>query len=116
MNINAIRPMNDLVLLKATKAAEKEGSIFLPGCVEFSVWRSGVVVACGPGAKNKRGERQSLPVRPGMKVCFRYCGSKEAGLNDFEVLEDDNRDKYILVRYCHLEFTIEEKILEEVAA
>ena len=106
MRIESIRLMNDLVLLKAGKPKEKEGSIFLPGCVEFSVWRSGEVIAVGPGVMDKKGRRVPVSVRPGQKVVFRYCGSKEAGLNDFEVITDDAGEKYILVQAKHIEFTM----------
>jgi co-chaperonin GroES (HSP10) len=109
MNIDALQPLNDMVLLKATPPAQKEGSIFLPGCIEFSVWRSGEVVKVGPGLLDKKGRRVPVSVRPGQKVVFRYCGDKQNGLNDFEIVENDKREKYIFMRAVFLEFTMTEK-------
>jgi chaperonin GroES len=113
MNIESLQPISDMVLLKATPGKTKDGSIFLPSCAELSLWRSGIVVKVGPGKMDKRGMRIPVPVRPGQKVVFRYCGNETSGLNDFEIVENDKREKYIFVKAEFLEFSMVES---EVAA
>jgi chaperonin GroES len=108
MNIDNLQPMNDMVLLKATPPREKEGSIFLPGNVKFSVWRSGTVVRVGPGLLDKHGRRVPPAVKPGQKVLFPFCGNNKDGLNDFEIIKGDDGEKYIFVRALFLDCVMTE--------
>ena len=107
MDYSTLRPMNDRVLLRMTKAVHNVGSIVLPACCKPGNYRSGTVVAVGPGQQDKKGRRVPPAVQVGQKVAFNAFGKAATGFFDFEkVGKDSDGNEYILVNGPDIEFVL----------
>jgi chaperonin GroES len=88
-----IIPCADNVLIESVKSEEKTKSgIILPASAEKERPEQGVVVAIGPGKKNKEGAVIPLSIKPGQKVLFSKYGPNEIKVDGKEYLiakEDD---------------------------
>jgi len=108
MDYATLRPMNDRVLLKMTKAIHKTGGgiVLPPGCRPGN-YRSGVVMAVGPGQQDKKGRRVPPAVQVGQRVAFDCLGKAATGYFDFEKCgRDADGNEYILVNGPDIEFIL----------
>lgn len=75
-----LSPLDDRVLVQSDDNSEKvtaSGLIIIPQTAAVSGHFRGVVVAVGPGHKDKKGRRRSMDVRTGDKILFsEYAGTK----------------------------------------
>ena len=108
MDFSALRPMNDRVLLRMTKPVHQTGGgIVLPACCKPGNYRSGEVVAVGPGQMDKKGRRVPPHVSVGQRVAFNAFGKAAVGYFDFEkVGRDADGNEYILVNGPDIEFVL----------
>jgi len=82
-----IKPLSDHILIEPIKDEEKtKAGILLPETAEKERPEQGMVIAVGPGKKNKKGEHLSLDLKPGQKVLFTKYGPNEIKINDKEYL------------------------------
>lgn len=73
-----IIPISDNILIEAVKAEEiTKSGIILPGTADKEKPEQGVVIAIGPGRKNKAGELIPTVVKPGDKILFTKFGPTE---------------------------------------
>lgn len=72
-----LRPLQDRVLIKRKKAEEKTtGGIILPDTAQKQK-EMGIVIAVGPGKKDKDGNLLEMPVSTGQTVLWdKYSGSE----------------------------------------
>lgn len=88
-----IKPLSDYILIEPIKEQEKTKSgILLPETVDKDKPEQGIVIAIGPGKKNKKGESISLSIKVGQKVLFTKYGPNEIKVDNKEYLiarEDD---------------------------
>lgn len=88
-----IKPLSDYILIEPIKEQEKTKSgILLPETVDKDKPEQGIVIAIGPGKKNKKGEPISLSIKVGQKVLFTKYGPNEIKVDNKEYLiarEDD---------------------------
>ena len=86
-----MRMINDRVLVKREKAAEKsKGGIFIPDSAQERF--EAKVIEAGPGARNARGERMSMDFVKGDKVVLGKWAGVEIKIDGEEMLvvrEDD---------------------------
>lgn len=86
-----ITPLGDRVVLKRVEAEEKTaGGIILPDSAKEKP-REGVVVAVGPGAHLKTGERVPMSVKVKERVLFSSYAGTEVNIDgtDYIVLSED---------------------------
>ena len=86
-----ITPLGDRVVLKRVEAEEKTaGGIILPDSAKEKP-REGIVVAIGPGAQTKNGERAEMSVKVKERVLFSSYAGTEVNIDgtDYIVLSED---------------------------
>jgi chaperonin GroES len=86
-----IKPLGDRVVVRPIKAEEKTASgILIPETAREKSLK-GEVIAVGPGALTKKGERRPPDIKVGDKVLFeRYAGSKvELGGEELLILREE---------------------------
>ncbi|MCA8941862.1 MAG: co-chaperone GroES [Planctomycetes bacterium] len=86
-----ITPLGDRVVLKRVEAEEKTaGGIILPDSAKEKP-REGIVVAVGPGAQLKNGERVPMSVKVKERVLFSSYAGTEVNIDgtDYIVLSED---------------------------
>ena len=82
-----IKPLSDHVLIEPIKEEEKtKAGILLPDTAEKEKPEQGLVVAVGPGKKDKTGKFIPLDVKAGDKVLFTKYGPTEIKVEDKEYL------------------------------
>ncbi|MDZ7837513.1 MAG: co-chaperone GroES [Actinomycetota bacterium] len=80
------KPLADRLLLKVKKAEEKTKSgIVLPDSAKEKP-QEGKVVAAGPGARDKKGERIPMEVSVGQNVLYSKYSGTEVKIEDQEYL------------------------------
>jgi chaperonin GroES len=87
----ALRPLhNRIIVERATKGEQKQGSIIIPDSAKEKPQQA-TVVAVGPGKVDKDGKRQPLDVKAGDKVLIgKYSGSEvSVDGQDFVILTED---------------------------
>lgn len=71
-----IRPLNDRIVVEASAAETKKGSIFLPDTAQKKP-QEGKVVAVGSGTLDKKGKRVPLAIKKGDRVVYgQWTGSE----------------------------------------
>ena len=71
-----IKPLNNKVLVKRSKAAEKIGGILLPESAKEKP-KEGIVQAVGPGKTNDQGTLETMTLKTGDRVLFgAYAGTE----------------------------------------
>ncbi len=87
-----MKPLNDRVLVKRLESEEKTaGGLYIPDAAKEKPSK-GVVIACGPGKFNDKGERVAMAVKPDDVVLFaKYAGTeiKVNGEDHIIMREDD---------------------------
>jgi chaperonin GroES len=88
-----IKPLQDRVLIKRSKAQVTVGGIILPDTAQEKP-QQGEVVAVGPGREDKNGKTIAMSLKVGDKVLFTaYSGTEFQPQNDDEeyiiMTEDD---------------------------
>lgn len=92
--MSKIKPLNNRILVKRSKAQTTKGGIILPDTAQEKP-KEGEIVAVGPGARDEEGTVQPLTVKVGDRVLFSsYAGTeiKESSETEDEFLilsEDD---------------------------
>jgi chaperonin GroES len=82
----SFRPLHDRVLVRRVTAEEKTaGGIIIPDTAKEKP-QEGEVVACGPGARNEKGELVALDVKPGDRILFGKWSGTEVKLGGEELL------------------------------
>lgn len=87
----ALRPLhNRIIVERATKGEQKQGSIIIPDSAKEKPQQA-TVVAVGPGKMDKDGKRQPLDVKAGDKVLIgKYSGSEvSVDGQDLVILTED---------------------------
>jgi chaperonin GroES len=84
-----IKPLNNRVLVKRSKAHVTKGGIILPETAQEKP-KEGTVMAVGPGARDEEGSLHPLTVKIGDKVLFSsYAGT--------EVKQNESDEEYLLM-------------------
>jgi chaperonin GroES len=79
-----LKPLGNRVLAKRLDQEEKlKGGIILPDSAKKKQ-ETAVVVAVGPGALNKEGKLQAMPVQIGDKILMDKYAGQEVTINDEE--------------------------------
>lgn len=74
--MNKIKPLNNRVLVKRSKAQTTKGGIILPDTAQEKP-REGEVVATGPGSRDEDGNLVPLNVKVGDRILFSsYAGTE----------------------------------------
>lgn len=77
-----LKPLGSRVLAKRLDQEEKlKGGIILPDSAKKKQ-ETAVVIAVGPGAVNKEGQLQPMPVQVGDKILMDKYSGQEVSLND----------------------------------
>ncbi|HZD25534.1 MAG TPA: co-chaperone GroES [Alphaproteobacteria bacterium] len=80
------RPLNDRVLIRRVEEDQKTaGGIIIPDTAQEKPMQ-GEVVAVGDGARNERGERLAMSVKPGDRVLFGKWSGTEVKLDGEELV------------------------------
>ena len=80
------RPLHDRVLVRRVTAEEKTaGGIIIPDTAKEKP-QEGEVIACGPGARNDKGELVALDVKPGDRILFGKWSGTEVKVGGEELL------------------------------
>jgi chaperonin GroES len=92
-----IKPMNDYVMIDRPRSEDMIGNIHLPTMSGRKKPTEGVVIAIGPGRKNKKtGQREPMQCKVGDRVYFRqYDVEKAKGVPE---AQDKNGKPYIFIR------------------
>lgn len=87
--MDKIKPLNDRILVKRSKAEVKKGSIILPDSAQEKP-KEGEVIAVGPGRLDESGKREPLPVKKGDRILFAsYAGTEvKEGDEEFIILSE----------------------------
>lgn len=81
-----IQPLSDRLVVRVEGPSERTaGGLYIPGTVEDRP-NQGEVLACGPGAKGRKGNLRPLDVRVGDRVLFNNYAGVQAELQGEEVL------------------------------
>ena len=93
MNIMAIKPLMDKIVIKVIDDTEKtQGGIFIPDSAKEKP-QKGEVVAVGEGKTNDKGEKEPMEVKVGDVVLFaKYSGT--------DVKVDDVEYKIVSIKDC----------------
>ncbi len=84
-----IKPLNNRVLVKRSKAQTTKGGIILPETAQEKP-KEGEVLAVGPGARDEEGNMIPLSVKVGDRILFSsYAGT--------EVKEQDSEDEMLIM-------------------
>jgi chaperonin GroES len=88
-----LRPLNDKVIVKPTKAEEKTKSgLYIPEVAQEKQ-TEGEVIAVGPGKVNENtGARTAIDLKPGDKVLYGKYAGTEFKLDGEEVMLLDESD------------------------
>ena len=74
--MNKIKPLNNRVLVKRSKAVTTKGGILLPDTAQEKP-KEGVIVAVGPGTIDDEGNKQPLSLKVGDRILFSsYAGTE----------------------------------------
>jgi chaperonin GroES len=87
----ALRPLhNRIIVERATKGEQKQGSIIIPDSAKEKPQQA-TVISVGPGKTDKDGKRQPLDVKAGDKVLIgKYSGSEvSVDGKDYVILTED---------------------------
>ena len=80
------RPLHDRVVVKRLTGEEKTaGGIIIPDTAKEKPME-GEIVACGPGARNEKGEINALDVKAGDRVLFGKWSGTEVKIDGEELL------------------------------
>jgi len=83
-----LKPLSDRVLLRRSEEETTQGGIILPDSAKKKQ-ETAVVVAVGPGKKDKEGKLVAVPVEEGQTVLLDKYSGQEVTLND---------EEYVIVR------------------
>ncbi len=82
-----IKPLSDHILIEPIKEEEKtKAGILLPETADKEKPEQGLVIAVGPGKKDRQGKYIPFDVQPGQKVLFTKYGPNEIKVDDKEYL------------------------------
>lgn len=82
-----IKPITDHILIEPIKEEEKtKAGILLPETAEKERPEQGLIVAVGPGKKDKAGNLMAMDVKAGDKVLFTKYGPTEIKVDGKEYL------------------------------
>ena len=82
-----IKPLTNHILIEPIEEEEKTKSgILLPETAEKERSEQGIIIACGPGKKDKTGKIIPLEVKQGDKVLFTKYGPNEIKVENKEYL------------------------------
>ena len=87
-----LRPLADRILVKRNKVEEKNiGGIILPDSAQ-SKQDTGIVIATGPGKKDKSGNLIAISVKVGDNIMWDKYGGQEVSINeeDFIMVKSDD--------------------------
>ncbi|MEZ5315228.1 MAG: co-chaperone GroES [Chlamydiales bacterium] len=87
--MSKIKPLNNRILIKRSKAPKRKGGILLPDTAQEKP-KEGQVVAVGAGKRDEEGNLQPLTVKVGECILF----SSFAGT---EVKNADLEDEYLIL-------------------
>ena len=81
-----LRPLGDRILVRRNKVEEKNiGGIILPDSVQ-SKQDMGIVIATGPGKKDKNGNTIEISVKAGDHIMWDKYGAQEVTINDEDLI------------------------------
>lgn len=84
-----IKPLNNRVLIKRSKAQTTKGGIILPDTAQEKP-KEGEIVAVGPGLRDEEGSIHPLTVKVGDKVLFSsYAGT--------EIKDNETDEEYLIL-------------------
>lgn len=91
--MNKIKPLNNRVLVKRSKAVTSKGGIILPDTAQEKP-KEGEVIAVGPGSRDEDGKVHPLAVKIGDRVLFSsYAGTEikdQSGEEEFLILSEED--------------------------
>lgn len=91
--MNQIKPLNNRILIKRSKAQTTKGGIILPDTAQEKP-KEGEVVAVGPGARDEEGNLHPLTLKVGDRVLFSsYAGTEikdSEGDEEYLILSEDD--------------------------
>jgi chaperonin GroES len=77
--MKTIKPLGKHVLIRRSKKEKSKGGIILPDSAQEKP-KEGEVIACGPGARDEKGQLEPLQVKVGDKVLISsYAGTEVKG-------------------------------------
>jgi chaperonin GroES len=87
--MSKIKPLNNRILVKRSKAQTTKGGIILPDTAQEKP-KEGEIVAVGPGARNEEGTIHPINVKVGDRVLFSsYAGT--------EIKDNEAEDEYLIL-------------------
>lgn len=87
--MSKIKPLNNRILVKRSKAQTTKGGIILPDTAQEKP-KEGEVVAVGPGARDEEGNLHPLTVKVGDRVLFSsYAGT--------EIKDPDAEEEFLIL-------------------
>ncbi len=87
--METIKPLNNRVLVKRSKAQTSKGGIILPDTAQEKP-KEGEVVAVGPGTRDEEGKVHPLAVKVGDRVLFSsYSGT--------EIKDKSSEEEYLIL-------------------
>lgn len=92
-----LRPLADRILVKRKKTEEQNiGGIILPDSAQ-SKQDVGVVIAVGPGKKDKDGNLIEVTVKPGDNIMWDKYGGQEVNIDEEEFIMVKSDDVIAIV-------------------
>lgn len=87
--MDKIKPLNNRVLVKRSKALTTKGGIILPDTAQEKP-KEGEVIAVGPGLRDEEGQVQPIAVKVGDRVLFSsYAGT--------EIKDKSSEEEYLIM-------------------
>ena len=87
--MSKIKPLNDRILVKRSKAQTSKGGIILPDSAQEKP-KEGEIVAAGPGKRDEEGTIHPLTVKVGDRILFSsYAGT--------EVKNSEAEEEYLIL-------------------
>jgi chaperonin GroES len=87
--MSKIKPLNNRILVKRSKAQTTKGGIILPDTAQEKP-KEGEIVAVGPGARDEEGNLHPLTVKVGDRVLFSsYAGT--------EIKDPDAEEEFLIL-------------------
>ncbi len=81
-----LKPLGDRIVVKVVEELERtKGGIVLPDTAKEKP-QEAEVLACGPGARNEKGERVPMEVKVGDRVVFQKYSGTEFKMEDEDYL------------------------------
>ena len=81
-----VRPLHDRLIVRRMEEKETvKGGIIIPDTAKEKP-QEGEVIACGPGARNEKGELVALDVKAGDRILFGKWSGTEVKVNGEELL------------------------------